>query len=71
LPVAAAGATAPAGATPPVPAGAGRALAIAIFSAVGATPGRPAGAVSVADSSGRISWREVVNWCELHAAARR
>ena len=52
-------------------ASASRTFAIAVFSAVGTAPGRSAGDLSVAAPSGRLSWREVVNWRELHAAARR
>ncbi len=52
-------------------ASASRTVAIAVFSALGTTPVRSAGSLSVAAPSGRLSWREVVNWRELHAAARR
>jgi type IV pilus assembly protein PilY1 len=73
--VAAARGPAPGG-TGAIPAGSGlatatRTVAVAIFSAVGTTPVRSAGSLSVAAPSGRLSWREVVNWRELHAAARR
>ncbi len=48
-----------------------RTFAIAVFGALGTTPVRSVGGLSVAAPSGRLSWREVVNWRELHAAARR
>ncbi|MBA5606287.1 pilus assembly protein PilY [Duganella sp. FT3S] len=69
--LAAASGTGPAPATPPTGASATQNVAIAMFSAVGGAPVRSAGAITVAAPSGRLSWREVVNWRELHAAARR
>lgn len=71
LPPAAANAAVPGITAPPARSRVNRALAIALFGAVGATPVRLAGTIGVATSSGRLSWREVVNWRELHAAARR
>ncbi|HJV00298.1 MAG TPA: PilC/PilY family type IV pilus protein [Burkholderiaceae bacterium] len=68
---AAAGGTAPAVATPPAPSVVRRAAAVAMFSTGGTMPVRLAGAITVPVPSGRLSWREVVNWRELHAAARR
>ncbi|MBA5636102.1 pilus assembly protein PilY [Duganella sp. LX20W] len=69
--VAAAGGTGPAIAPSPAVASVTRTVAIAMFSNVGDVAVRPAGAITVAAPSGRLSWREVVNWRELHAAARR
>jgi type IV pilus assembly protein PilY1 len=62
---------APGSSTSATVARASRTVAIAVFSALGTTPVRSGGSLSVAAPSGRLSWREVVNWRELHAAARR
>ncbi|MBA5690321.1 pilus assembly protein [Rugamonas apoptosis] len=66
-----AGGTAPAIVPSASPATTTRTVAITIFSTVGDAPVRSAGGLSVAAPTGRLSWREVVNWRELHAAARR
>lgn len=66
-----AGGTAPAIVPSLTPPATTRTVAITMFSTVGAVAVRSAGGLSVAAPSGRLSWREVVNWRELHAAARR
>jgi type IV pilus assembly protein PilY1 len=43
---------------------------LANFAAVDAAPLRVAGRVQVKTRFGRLSWREVANWRELHAASR-
>ncbi|NRR31353.1 pilus assembly protein PilY [Oxalobacteraceae bacterium] len=58
----------------PVPSGqisSTRSVAIVNFSGAGSVKAGLAGKVKVLRQAGRLSWREVANWRELHAAAKK
>jgi type IV pilus assembly protein PilY1 len=48
-----------------------RSIAVVSFAAAGSVKARVAGRVSLLRKAGRLSWREVANWRELHAAAKK